>query len=93
MKNGVLPLLGITPRTPVSHIKKTLETMSGIPMSQQLLSSVGRVMHDEFFVEDFEGLHAIYEDSVLDLCKSGECLDSAEIHVCFCDLELPDLDS
>lgn len=72
MKNGVLPLLGISPRTPVSHIKKTLETMSGIPMSQQLLSSVGRVMHDEFFVEDFEGLHAIYEDSVLDLCKSGD---------------------
>eukprot|EP00250_Pteridium_aquilinum_P019109 c2429_g1_i1 orf=89-1792(+) len=72
MKNGILPLLGISPRTAVSHVKKILETMLGIPVSQQLLSSVGRVMHDEFFIEDFEGLHAIYEDSVLDLCKSGD---------------------
>ncbi|KAI5070612.1 hypothetical protein GOP47_0014955 [Adiantum capillus-veneris] len=71
-KDGILPILGIQPHTPVSQIKKVLETMTGVRVSQQLLSSVGRVMHDEFLVEDFEGVHAIYEDSVLDLCKSGD---------------------
>ncbi|KAH7284762.1 hypothetical protein KP509_34G069500 [Ceratopteris richardii] len=71
-KNGVLPILAITPMTPVSHIKETLETMTGIRVSQQLLLSVGRVMHDDFYVKDFDGVHAIYEDSVLDLCKSGD---------------------
>ncbi|MCO5563808.1 hypothetical protein L7F22_017457 [Adiantum nelumboides] len=70
--DGMLPILGIQPQTPVSHIKKVLETMTGVRVSQQLLSSVGRVMHDEFLVDDFEGFHAIYEDSVLDLCKSGD---------------------
>ena len=71
MKNGTLPIQGISPRTSVSQIKRTIEKFTGIPSSQQLLSSVGRIMHDEFYVDDFNGLHSIYEDSTLDLCKSG----------------------
>jgi hypothetical protein len=71
MKNGVLPLQGISPRTSVLQIKRTIEKLTGIPMAQQLLSSTGRIMHDEFCVGDFDGLQSIYEDSMLDLCKSG----------------------
>ena len=70
-KDGVIPLLGVSPLTPVSAIKHILEALTGIPVSQQLLSSVGRVMHDEFLVRDFDGLHKVYEDSIIDLCKSG----------------------
>jgi hypothetical protein len=70
-KDGVLPLLGVSPLTPISAVKHLLEALTGISVSQQLLSSVGRVMHDEFLVRDFDGLHRIYEDSIIDLCKSG----------------------
>ncbi len=71
-KDGVLPLLGVTPLTPVAAIKHALEGLTGIPAAQQLLSSVGRVMHDEFLVNDYDGLHMVYEDSILDLSKSGK---------------------
>jgi len=71
-KDGVLPLLGVTPLTPVAAIKHALEGLTGIPVAQQLLSSVGRVMHDEFLVNDYDGLHMVYEDSILDLSKSED---------------------
>lgn len=70
-KDGILPLLGVSPLTHVSELKQALENMTGIPMAQQLLSSVGRVMHDEFIIKDFDGFHTVFEDSVIDLCKSG----------------------
>lgn len=39
-------------------------------------------MHDEFLVRDFDVLHKVYEDSVIDLCKSGmrEALGLKEGH-------------
>ena len=67
----MIPLLGVSPLTPISAIKHLLEALTSIPVSQQLLSSVGRVMHDEFLLRDFDGLHKVYEDSIIDLCKSG----------------------
>lgn len=70
-KDGVIPVLGVSPLTQISGIKHLLEGLTGIPVPQQLLSSVGRVMHDEFLVRDFDGLHKVYEDSIIDLCKSG----------------------
>lgn len=81
-KDGIIPLLGVTPLTPISGIKHHLEGLTGVPISQQLLSSVGRVMHDEFLVRDFDVLHKVYEDSVIDLCKSGmrEALGLKEGH-------------
>ncbi|KAG0583641.1 hypothetical protein KC19_3G151300 [Ceratodon purpureus] len=71
-KDGVIPLLGVSPLTPISAIKHLLEALTSIPVSQQLLSSVGRVMHDEFLLRDFDGLHKVYEDSIIDLCKSED---------------------
>lgn len=77
-KDGILPLVGVSPLTRLSEIKRKLETMTGIPAAQQLLSSVGRVMHDDFHIKDFNGFHAIYEGSIIDLCKSGDSnLDQA----------------
>lgn len=77
-KDGILPLVGVSPLTRLSEIKRKLETMTGIPAAQQLLSSVGRVMHDDFHIKDFKGFHAIYEGSIIDLCKSGDSnLDQA----------------
>ncbi|KAH9327156.1 hypothetical protein KI387_007334, partial [Taxus chinensis] len=77
-KDGILPLLGVGPSTRVSELKQKLEHMTGIPAAHQLLSSVGRFMHDEFLIVDFEGFHAIYEGSIIDLCKSGDSnLDQA----------------
>lgn len=70
-KDGILPLLGVCPLTPVTGIKHLLEGLTGIPVSQQLLSTVGRVMHDEFLVRDFDGLNEIHENSIIDLCRSG----------------------
>ncbi|KAJ7555381.1 hypothetical protein O6H91_05G035000 [Diphasiastrum complanatum] len=72
-KDGIIPLLGVSPLQQVSDMKHSLEKLTGIPASQQLLSSIGHAMHDEFHVKDFEGLHTIYEDSTIDLCKSGDC--------------------
>lgn len=71
-KDGVIPVLGVSPLTSISGMKHLLEGLTGIPVSQQLLSSVGRVMHDEFLVRDFDGLHKVYEDSIIDLCKSED---------------------
>lgn len=77
-KDGILPLVGISPLTRISEIKRKLEVMTGIPAAHQLLSSVGRVMHDDFHIKDFKGFHAIYEGSIIDLCKSGDSnLDQA----------------
>lgn len=73
-KDGVIPVLGVSPLTSISGIKHLLEGLTGIPVAQQLLSSSGRVMHDEFLVRDFDGLHKVYEDSIIDLCKSGTVL-------------------
>ncbi|XP_024381244.1 uncharacterized protein [Physcomitrium patens] len=78
-KDGIIPLLGVTPLTPISGIKHHLEGLTGVPISQQLLSSVGRVMHDEFLVRDFDVLHKVYEDSVIDLCKS-EDKNAEQVH-------------
>ncbi|GLJ05214.1 hypothetical protein SUGI_0013880 [Cryptomeria japonica] len=81
-KDGILPLVGIGPSSRVSELKQRLESMTGIPAAHQLLSSVGRVMHDEFHISDFEGFHAIYEGSIIDLCKSGDSnLDQAHCHL------------
>ncbi|KAL2611970.1 hypothetical protein R1flu_023662 [Riccia fluitans] len=71
-KDGILPLLGVTYQTQVLELKHALERMTGIPVSSQLLSSVGRIMHDEFRMKDFNGVHKVCEDSILDLCKSGD---------------------
>ncbi|CAM6017480.1 unnamed protein product [Sphagnum balticum] len=65
-------ILGVAPLTPVAAIKHALQGLTGIPMEQQLLSSVGCVMHDEFLVNDYDGLNTLYQDSILDLSKSGK---------------------
>lgn len=70
-KDGILPLLHVTYQTQVIELKHALERMTGIPVDKQLLSTVGRVMHDDFQMKDFEGPHRVCEDSTLDLCKSG----------------------
>ena len=88
-KDGLLPLLGVAPSTPVAGIKHLLEGLTGIPAAQQLLSSVGRVMHDDFLIEDFDGLHTVYEDSIIDLCKSGLCIRILQKrHSCQCYLDI-----
>ncbi|KAG6543830.1 hypothetical protein Mapa_014670 [Marchantia paleacea] len=71
-KDGILPLLHVTYQTQVIELKHALERMTGIPVDKQLLSTVGRVMHDDFQMKDFEGPHRVCEDSTLDLCKSGD---------------------
>jgi hypothetical protein len=63
-KDSVLPFLGVAPLTPVAAIKHALQGLTAIPVSQELLSSVGCVMHD--------GLNTLYQDSILDLSKSGK---------------------
>lgn len=70
-EDGIIPLLGVSPLTSISDIKHRLEELTAIPVSHQLLSCLGRVMHDEFLIRDFNGLHKIHEDSVIDLCKTG----------------------
>jgi hypothetical protein len=62
----------VAPLTPVAAIKHALQGMTGIPVAQQLLSSVGCVMHDEFLVNDYDGLNTLYQDSILDLSKSDD---------------------
>jgi len=62
----------VAPLTPVAAVKHALQGLTGIPVAQQLLSSVGCVMHDEFLVNDYDGLNTLYQDSILDLSKSGK---------------------
>ncbi|CAM6083136.1 unnamed protein product [Calypogeia fissa] len=77
-KDGILPLLGVTHATRIVDLKHALERMTGIPVDQQLLSSVGRSMHNGLCIKDFDGPHRVCEDSTLDLCKSGDSnLDQA----------------
>ncbi|EFJ28554.1 hypothetical protein SELMODRAFT_410981 [Selaginella moellendorffii] len=71
-KDGILPLQGICGDTRVSALKDAIEKHTGILKSRQLLSSIGCVMHDEFCIKDFDGVHAIYEDSIVDLTVSGD---------------------
>lgn len=71
-EDGIIPLLGVSPLTSISDIKHRLEELTAIPVSHQLLSCLGRVMHDEFLIRDFNGLHKIHEDSVIDLCKTDD---------------------
>ncbi|GBG70092.1 hypothetical protein CBR_g5724 [Chara braunii] len=71
-KEGVLPLTGIRPTTTVRAVKELLSKLTLIPICRQMLYSIGRVMHDEMMVRDFEGLHAVHVDSVLDMCVSGD---------------------
>jgi len=52
-------ILGVAPLTPVAAIKHALQGLTGIPMAQQLLSSVGCVIHDEFLVNDYDGLSTL----------------------------------
>lgn len=70
-RDGILPLLGVMHATRIVDLKHALARMTGIPAEQQLLSSVGRSMHDGLCIRDFDGPHRVYEDSTLDLCKSG----------------------
>eukprot|EP00243_Klebsormidium_subtile_P004178 TRINITY_DN17972_c0_g1_i1.p1 TRINITY_DN17972_c0_g1~~TRINITY_DN17972_c0_g1_i1.p1 ORF type:complete len:550 (-),score=75.75 TRINITY_DN17972_c0_g1_i1:532-2181(-) len=71
-KAGLLPLLGIRPTTRVRFLKEMLCSLLSTPLHHQTLSSAGRVMHDDQQIADFEGLHAVYADSVLDLCCTGD---------------------
>jgi hypothetical protein len=59
----------VSPLTPVAAIKHALQGLTGIPVEQQLLSSA---MRDEFLVNDYDGLNTLYQDSILDLSKSGK---------------------
>jgi hypothetical protein len=61
----------VAPLTPVAAIKHALQGLAGIPVAQQLLSSVGCVMHDEFLVNDYDGLNTLNQDSILDLSNQA----------------------
>jgi hypothetical protein len=76
-KDSVLPFLGVAPLTPVAAIKHALQGLTAIPVSQELLSSVGCVMHD--------GLNTLYQDSILDLSKSEDSnSEQAHQHMVIC---------